>query len=87
MDDNPTPGRAHRDAYPTAEEEEEEEAYWAQIRSEEDYRYCDDPFCACTVDEGRFLKLTGIIDNDGLTRYGERAHYLWNTDPTRGLRR
>ncbi len=83
MQDDPTPDRADRDADLAAQEE----AYWAEIRSEEEYRYCDGPFCGCTVDKSRFLKLTGIIDDDGLTRYGERVNYLWSTDPTRGPRR
>ncbi len=78
MHDDPTPDRADRNADLTAEE-----VYWAQIRSEEEYRYCDDPFCGCTHDKLRFLEVAGILDDDGLTRYGERVSYLWTTDPIR----
>ena len=35
------------------------------------YRYCDDPFCACTADKMRFLKLVGVLDGWGdLSRDG-----------------
>jgi len=46
------------------------------------YRYCGDPFCACTRHKLRFLRLAGILDEDGEpTRYGQRLKYLWKTDP------
>jgi hypothetical protein len=83
VQDDRTPDRADRDADLAAQEE----AYWAEIRSEEEYRSCDGPFCGGTHDKLGFLEVAGILDDDGLTRYGERVFYLWSTDPARGPRR
>ena len=50
--------------------------------TEAEYRYCDDPFCPCTNDKLRFVALVGIyVEDEGLSRYGERLRYLWRTDP------
>ena len=49
-----------------------------------EYRYCADPFCACTDEKLLFLVSAGILDGDGtFSRHGERLRYLWRTDPAR----
>lgn len=87
QDTGPAPAPAASNDHMLALEAEELAAWQEKEREkerEEDlrYRYCDDPFCACTADRMRFLKLVGVLDGWGdLSRYGQRLQYLWNTDP------